>query len=151
MLSTLGASSFAQTPLTYKCLCQNVGIAPQEPLGDREGHAVSVGNYSCRVEGGPFDGAVMTGTTVYEWDKTIAVGLSGNGIGRKPGVTWVYQLGDFKHVLTMAEGKVTASVGTGQGTYKMATGSAASLSGKTFSYVTRASGPGQFVIDVKGE
>jgi hypothetical protein len=151
MLSMLGANSFAQTPITYKCLCQSVGTSPQEPLGDREGHAVSVGNFTCRVEGGPFDGGVITGTTIYEWDKTNAAGLSGNDVGRKAGATWVYQLGEFKHVLTIADGKVTSSVGIGQGVNKMATGSAASLAGKTFSCTTRPNGSGQFVIDVKGE
>ena len=150
-LTMLGVHSFAQTPITYKCLCQNIGTGPQEPLGDREGHAVSVTSYTCRVEGGPLDGGVLTGTTIYEWDKTNAVGLSGNGVVRKAGGTAVYQLGEFKNSLTMADGKVTGFVGSGQGTYKMATGSAASLAGKTFSYVVRPNGSSQFVIDVKVE
>ena len=150
-MSMLGAHSFAQTPIAYKCVCQNIGNSPQEPLGDREGHAVSVTSYTCRVEGGPLDGGVLTGTTIYEWDKTIAVGLSGNGVGRKAGATVVYQLGEFKNALTMADGKVTGFLASGQGTYKMATGSAASLAGKTFSYVARPNGSNQFAIDVKVE
>ena len=150
-LSMLGAHSIAQTPITYKCLCHNIGTGPQEPLGDREDHAVSVTSYTCRVEGGPLDGGVLTGTTIYEWDKTNAVGLSGNGVGRKAGGTAVYQLGEFKNSLTMADGKVTGFLASGQGTYKMATGSAASLAGKTFSYVARPNGSSQFVIDVKVE
>ena len=121
-LSLFGMQSFAQTPITYKCLCQNIGTVPQEPLGDREGHAVWVTPYTCRVEGGPLDGGVLTGTTIYEWDKTSAIGLSGNGVGRKAGGMVVYQLGEFKNALTMADGKVTGFLGSGQGTYKMATG-----------------------------
>jgi len=150
-LSMLGAYSFAQTPIAFKCVCQNIGAPPQEPLGDREGHAVSVTSYTCRVEGGPLDGGVLTGTTIYEWDKTNATGLSGNGVGRRAGATLVYQLGEFKNALTTADGKITGFLGSGQGTYKMATGSAASLAGKTFSYVVRPTGSSQFAIDVKVE
>jgi hypothetical protein len=91
----------------------------------------------------------LTGAGVYEWDKTNAVGITGNGVGRKAGAALVYQLGDFKNALTMADGKITGFLATGQGTYKMATGSAASLAGKTFSYTARPTGSGQFVIDVK--
>jgi len=151
VLSMLGAYSFAQTAITYKGICHNIGIAPQEPLGDREGHAISVSPYTCRLEGGPLDGGVLTGVSIYEWDKANAVGLSGNGVGRKAGASWVYQLGEFKNALTMADGKVTGFLATGQGTYKMATGTAASLAGKTFSYTARPSGTGQFVIDGKIE
>ena len=145
------APAHAQTPIAYKCHCHTAGTAPQEALGDREGHAVSAGSYTCRVEGGPLDGGVLTGTNIYEWDKASAVGLSGNGVGRKPGATLVYQLGEFKNALTMADGKVTGFLATGSGTYKLATGTAASLAGKSFSYSARPAGPGQFTIDVKVE
>ena len=151
LLSMLGAHSYAQTPLTYKLLCQTIGTSPQEPLGDRESHAVSVTSYTCRVEGGPLDGGVMTGTSIYEWDKTNATGLSGNGVARKAGAMFVYQLGEFKATRTMADGKVTGFVATGQGTYKMATGSAAFLAAKTFTYTARNSGSNQFEIDTKVE
>ena len=150
-LSVLGAHSVAQTPTAFRCVCQDIGTSPREPLGDREGHAVSVTSYTCRVEGGPLDGGVLTGTTIYEWDKTNAIGLSANGVGRKAGATLVYQLSEFKNALTLVDGRVTGFLGSGQGTYKMATGSAASLAGKTFSYVVRPTGSSQFAIDVKVE
>ena len=93
----------------------------------------------------------MTGTSIYEWDKTNATGLSGNGVARKAGAMFVYQLGEFKATRTMADGKVTGFVATGQGTYKMATGSAAFLAAKTFTYTARNSGSNQFEIDTKVE
>jgi hypothetical protein len=148
-LGAMGATSFAQTPLAYKFLCHSIGTGPQEPLGDREGHNLSVSSYSCRVEGGPLDGGVVTGNAIYEWDKTNAMGLSGNGVGRKAGAMLVFQLGEFKNALTLADGKVTGFLATGQGTYKLATGAAAPLAGKTFSYTSRPNGWGQFVIDIK--
>ncbi|MDI1263246.1 MAG: type II toxin-antitoxin system RelE/ParE family toxin [bacterium] len=48
-------------------------------------------------------------------------------------------------------GKVTGFIGTGQGTHKFATGSAASLAGKSFGYTARPTGPGQYVIEFKVE
>lgn len=150
-LGVLGTASVAQTPLTYRFLCQSVGIGPQEPLGDREGHNLSVTNYSCRVEGGPLDGALVTGNTIYEWDKINGTGLAGNGVVRKPGATAVFQLADFKNTLTMVDSKVSGFLATGHGTYKLATGSASSLLGKTFSYMSRPNGPGQFVVDFRVE
>jgi len=149
LLGMVGTPSFAQTPLTYKFFCQSVGTGPQEPLGDRDGHNLSVVTYSCRVEGGPLDGGLVTGNAIYEWDKINATGLTGNGVVRKPGAAAVLQLADFKNTLTMADGKVTGFLATGQGTYKLATGSASSLAGKTFSYTSRPNGWGQFVIDIK--
>lgn len=83
-LGVVGAASFAQAPLTFRLLCQSVGVGPQEPLGDREGHNLSVTNYSCRVEGGPLDGGLVTGNTIYEWDKINGIGLAGNGLCGSP-------------------------------------------------------------------
>jgi hypothetical protein len=150
-LSVFGVFSFAQTPITFRCLCQNTDPSPLEPLGDWEGHALSVASYTCRVEGGPLDGGDLTGTIIYEWDKTNAVGLSANGVGRKAGAALVYQLGEFKNALTLVDGKVTGFLGSGQGTFKLATGSAASLVGKTFSYVVRPAASSQFTLEVKVE
>ena len=94
---------------------------------------------------------MLTGTTIYEWDKTNALGLLSNGVGRKAGAAAVYQLGEFKNSLIMADGKVTGFLATGQGVYKLATGTAAPLAGKAFSWTARPNGSSQFVIDVKVE
>ncbi len=51
---TLGsAGAFAQSGATAKLYCHAVGASPPEALGDREGHAITVGEITCRVEGGP--------------------------------------------------------------------------------------------------
>jgi hypothetical protein len=41
-----------------KWVCQGVGTNPAEAIGDKPGHSVQISNYSCRTEGGLFDGAV---------------------------------------------------------------------------------------------
>ena len=39
--------------------------------------------------------------------------------------------------------------GSGRGRYTLATGSAAALAGKTYSYTFSMTGPNQFVVEVK--
>ena len=131
--------------------CQSVGSSPPEPIGDREGHSISSGEVSCRGEGGPLVGGVMTGVTTYEWDKSNGVLLSGSGIIRKPGATTAYRITEGKIALVMTDGKVIGTTAAGKGVYTLATGSAASLAGKSFTYSTRPTAPGQFAIDVKVE
>src|SRR6516162_7897914 len=49
--------------------CQAVGAngAP-EPLGDRDGHGISVGQISCHIDSGPLKDGIATGTYIWEWD-----------------------------------------------------------------------------------
>jgi hypothetical protein len=136
---------------SFSFSCQSVGSSPPEPLGDREGHSISSSMVSCRAEGGPLIGGVLTGTTTYEWEKGAGVLLAGSGIIRKPGATTAYRIIEGKIALIMTDGKVTGSTGSGKGVYTMATGTAATLAGKTFTYSTRPTAPGQFAIDVKVE
>jgi hypothetical protein len=151
VLALASAGAAAQSGSTAKLYCHSVGSSAPEALGDRDGHAISTGQITCRVEGGPGDGGVLTGTTIYEWDKGSAVMLSGIGITRKPGAITAYQHIDGKQSLVMADGKVTGATGSGRGRYTMATGAAASMAGKTYSYTFSTTGPNQFVVDVKND
>lgn len=141
----------AQTSSNARLFCHAVGYNPPEALGDREGHSISIGEITCRVEGGPGDGGVLTGTTIYEWDKASGVLLSGIGITRKPGATTAYQHTEGKISLVMSNGKVVGSTGSGRGRYTMATGASVAMAGKTYSYTFKTTGPGQFVVDVVNE
>lgn len=143
------ASAFAQSGQSSRVLCHSVGSSAPEPLGDRDGHSISVGEGSCRVEGGLLDGGILTGGLIYEWDKTNGVLLSGSGVTRKPGATSAYQHSEGKIALTISDGRVVGSSGSGRGRYTMATGAAAALSGKTYSYTFKTTGPGQAVYEVK--
>lgn len=150
-LALASAGAVAQSgSTTVKLHCFSVGNgAPTEALGDREGHAVSVGQITCRVEGGLTDGGIYTGTSIAEWDKGSAVVLSASGVTRKPGAVTASQTTEGKQSLVMTEGKVTGMTGSGRGRYTLATGSAASLAGKAFSYTFSTTGPGQFLVEVK--
>lgn len=48
-LAAVMPSAIAQES-TFTYTCQTVGTAPPEPLGDREGHAISVSENSCRAD-----------------------------------------------------------------------------------------------------
>jgi hypothetical protein len=76
--------------ITETFTCQGVGSGAPEPLGDREGHTITVGQYSCRVDSGPMSGSVVSGRDIWEWDGPNAVMRSNSGVTRKPGATVVY-------------------------------------------------------------
>jgi hypothetical protein len=131
--------------------CQFVGGGPSEPLGDREGHLLRVAQFSCLANSGPLSGGVLTGSTIYELDKGAGVLLAGSGVIRKPGLTAVDVLTEGKLTVLMTDGKVTGVTTSGKGSYPMATGSWASLTGKSFTYSSKPTGPGLFEIDVVRE
>ena len=94
-------------------------------------------------------GAVLTGTTIWEWNGPNAVLLSSNGVIRRPGATVVYQNTGGTLALTMTDGKVTGFAASGKGDEKLATGSLATLAGKPYTWMAKPSGPGQFTLEVK--
>ena len=59
-------SATAQEPHGH-ILCRDVAAFTPEQLGDREGHALSIGQSSCEVTEGPVAGAVQTETNMWEW------------------------------------------------------------------------------------
>jgi len=135
-----------------KSICQLVGgSGALEPLGDREGHAIEVATETCRVEGGAMDGGLVTGQSIWEWDKTNAKMLSIAGVVRKPGATVAYEITEGKLALTIADGKVTGFTASGKGRWSMAAGSAASMAGKTFTYKARPTGAGQWETEVTAD
>jgi hypothetical protein len=77
--------------------------------------------------------------------------VSGNGVIRKPGATVVYVQTDGKLALTMTDGKVTGWTASGKGPWAIATGSAASLAGKSATWTAKPAGPGEFTVEDKLE
>jgi len=131
--------------------CQDVGASQPEPLGDREGHSISVSHDSCRTDSGPLAGSVETGTSVWEWDGPEAVLLSGYGVVRKPGATLVSRITEGNLTLTMTDGKVTGWTGSGRGVTVLATGAWAPFAGK-YTWTGKSVGPAsQFALEIKPE
>jgi len=149
VLAASAPSAIAQEKITNKFLCQNVGAFALEPLGDREGHSISIGQMSCRVVAGPMSGGILTGSSTWEWDKNNATLISGGGVARKPGATMVYKDMDGTLALTITEGKVTGFTASGHVSFPVATGGGAALAGKSATWTTTPTGPFEFVIEDK--
>jgi len=146
----LSAAAVAQD-LSYQSTCQSVGGSAPEPLGDREGHAVLVAETSCRVVSGPLSGALVTATSIWEWNGTEATMLSNAGVYRMPGGELVFRGSEGKLTLTMADGKVTGFTASGKGQAILATGTAAPYAGKTTNWTAKSTGPGTFSVEDKVE
>ncbi len=129
--------------------CQFVGKSADEPLGDREGRTMMVDDYVCVATTGPLSGAVDTGRSVSVFDKSGGTLVTGTGVIRTPDATAVYLMTDQKIELVLSHDKVVGVTSTGHGRYVMAAGSAASISGKSFTITTRMTGPRQFVAEEK--
>ena len=131
--------------------CQYIEAPTAEPLGNEEGHGISVRDYACQVTQGPLGGGVLTARAVWEMDKSGGRLLLGGGVIRKPGATAVLQLLDGKLEYVTTNGEVTEVRTSGKGAYLLASGAAASLSGKTFTYITKTTAPAQFYVEDKRE
>lgn len=147
----LAASSTGAHAQDALYACRGGGLEPPEAHGDREGHAITSGQFSCRAESGPMAGGVLTGYAVIEWNNETGVMLSGSGIVRKPGVVLVYQNVDYKVLYHKTDGRFSAASGAGRFKYVFADGADPDLAGATFVYVTRAASPEAFWLEATRE
>ena len=152
--AALAFAAFAPSAIAQEVLkfsCQAVGNAAPEPLGDREGHNITVLLASCRNAGGVLDGSLSTVQEIWEWDGTNAKMLLESGVIRKPGAIATFELTEGKLALTMADGKVTGFTASGKGRWPTATGTAASLAGKTLTFKSWPTGAGQWEGEITPE
>jgi len=131
--------------------CHYIEAPTAEPFGDEEGRGLSVRDYSCEVTQGPLSDGVFTARAIWEMDKSGGRLLLGGGVVRKPGAMAVLQLSDGKMEYVTTKGEVTEVRTSGRGRYLLASGSAASLSGKPFAYATKTTAPGRFYFEVRRE
>ena len=143
----LAVSSATAEELHGHNVCRNVGAFTPEQLGDREGHALSIGQASCQGAEGPGAGAVLTEGSMWEWDGPKAKELSDYGVWRKPGATMAFQHTDGTLELTMTDGKPSGWTASGHGIVTLATGSWASFNGKTYEWTGKGTGPNVFEAD----
>jgi hypothetical protein len=146
---TLVSGAFAQEANTFDC--QDVGDIAPEPLA-AEGQSILTENFACRVTAGPMQGANMTGTVTWNFNKTDGTLVSGTGVMRKPGSVVVYKddSGTLK-LTTDDKGNVTGASGAGKATWLVATGAAAPAAGKTWDWTATGTGPGRFTVSEKAE
>jgi hypothetical protein len=138
----LGAPSAVAQEVS-KFFCQAVGgSGAPEPLGDREGHNITVLTASCRNVGGVLDGSLTTGQEIWEWDGTNAKMLLESGVVRKPGALATFELTEGKLALT------TGFTASRKGRWPTATGTAASLAGKSWTFKSWPTVAGQWEGEV---
>ena len=142
-----GGSVFAQTGVASKSICMTTGTIAPEPVGDRDGHFIQVSQSTCRIEGGPLDGGVMTQNSIWEVDKGASTLSSSSGVIRKAGGIAVYQTASGTRTVTMKDGKVVGWTATGKSNFPIGGGTVAEVAGKSFTWTARFTGPNQYVID----
>ena len=126
--------------------CRVTSTSRLDRLGS-EGQPAELSQFTCRVRGGLLDGFVATGTNIWEPAPASAVLIGSLVVARKAEAAVVYEVQQATRRLAAADGQARRWHGAGRGTYKLATGSAAALAGKSFHSVARDDGPGAFTID----
>jgi hypothetical protein len=132
---------------SYRSYCNFFGAKGADKIGDRPDHNVTVGNVVCEVTGGVLEGGIMTAQTIYEWDGPKATLLMGNGVLRKDGMLVVYKHTEG-HTEIVHEGNVTHYNATGKGIVAFASGPAASMSGKTYTFKIVTPPVGKYYFEV---
>ena len=100
---------------------------------------------------GVLDGSLTTAQEIWEWDGTNAKMLLESGVIRKPGAMATFELTEGKLALTMTDGKVTGFTASGKGRWPTATGTAASLAGKSWTFKSWPTGAGQWEGEVTAD
>jgi hypothetical protein len=143
-LSLVTANSGAQElqPVTETAHCTTEDPAAVEALHARRPLSVERMTASCLVQGGPFDGARMTSTTLY---------LMNSGRGKLTTGYVQYRDGDTRADAEVIQGTITASedggwAAEGRNFYKTATGRATSVEGAIVDWRARNTGPNKFEI-----
>ena len=146
----IGPSTFADVSRS-KSICQSKDEGAPQQIGDREGHMMAIYDVTCRVVEGQPSGGVSSGKVIIEWDKTHATLIAGGGVLRSPSATSVFQNLEESGDATVVDGQVTGFASSGRGKIIWATGVAASAVGKSYSYTTKSTGPGESVVETLGD
>jgi hypothetical protein len=146
LLAALGAPLpvAAQMNLHYDCRVTGTSHLDRRA----KSHDPEVSDFTCRITGGLLDGFVATGTNIMEPQEGGSRLVGSIIVAQKAGSIVVYEVSEATRRLKTIKGGVLGWESTSVGTYKLATGSAAPLAGKSFSAVARSGGPGVFTIDV---
>lgn len=143
-VAAIGAASDVRAEDVARNRCQPIGPSGFQKLGDRPDHGLDVVTASCRVATGPLDGGVITAQYFWEWDKNVDTLIYGGGVVRKGEAILVYQYTEGTTTLILMDGKVTGYTSGGKGRWSIATGAAASLAGKTFTWASKTTLTGEY-------
>jgi hypothetical protein len=138
----------AHAELIARYECNIVGTLGQEPIGDRPGHMLVSFQYSCHGIEGLMKGALYTAYVASEWENQKDTYLYGAGIHRMTDGYAVVQLTNGAGSVVMRDETAAISQAKGKVVFKLASGSLASLAGKTVDFTARLTGPGHFIYEL---
>jgi hypothetical protein len=136
---------YARSETIGRYECNIIGTTAQEPIGD--GHVLTSFQYSCFGVDGVLKGAVVTGVTSSEWDGPKGTYIASIGFHRAPGGLAIGQLTEGIGSVVMKDGKPVSTESSGKTLFKFASGTLASLSGKTVKFSTKLTGPNRFELE----
>jgi len=145
LLPAAADASFASEPSShFDCRVTEVEAMPR--LGP-QGKSAELTRFTCQVRGGLLDGFVATGTNIWGGKQQDGQLLGSMVVARKANSVVVYEV---RQVTRQPRPRGAAGrdwEGRGSGVYKLATGTAAPLAGRSFRSVARSAGPRAFTID----
>jgi hypothetical protein len=146
LLAALSAPLPAAAQMKFHYDCRVTGRSHLDRIATR--HEPEVSDFTCAIKGGLLDGFVATGTNIMDFREGAGRLVGSIIVAQKAGSIVVYEISEgSRHVRTMKDG-VPRWEGNAFGMYKLATGAAAPLAGKSFNAVARSGEPGLFTIDV---
>lgn len=103
--------------------------------------------FTCRVRGGLLDGFQATGTNIWDGEQRHGLLLGSLVVARKEGSVVVYEVTRVTRDARPHGVEGGGWEGRGTGIYRLATGPAVALAGRTFRSIARSAGPGAFTIE----
>lgn len=123
--------------------CRVTSATRLDHLG-REGQQAELSRFTCLVHGGLLDGFVASGTNIWEPGRQRDVLLGSIVVAHKAAATVVYEVQQATRSATDGAGRG----GMGRGMYRLATGSAAPLAGRSFRSVAHSVGADAFTLEI---
>lgn len=115
------------------------------------GGVAELTRFSCRVRGGLLDGFEATGTNIWDGEQRHGLLLGSLVVAHKEGSVVVYEVTRVTRAARPRGAGAGAGPvgweGRGTGIYRLATGPAVALAGRTFHSIARSAGPGAFTLE----
>lgn len=139
------AAPLCASEATSRFHCQITGTESVPHLAS-DGGPAELTRFACSVRGGVLDGFRATGTNIWSGHRPRDRQLLGSlVVAHKAGAVVVYEV--TRVTLQPGPPGDAGWEGRGSGIYKLATGPAVALAGRTFRSLARSAGPGAFTIE----
>ena len=143
----IGTSELASAETIGRTACTIIGPIGLEPIGDRDGHLLRSYDYSCVGVDGLFKGGVSTGVSISEMDGPKVTFLLTGAVHRSAGGLAVGETLEGTGSTVTQDGKPARATASGTVIFKFASGTLASLSGKTVKWVAKPVGFNRFDME----